>query len=135
MTDKEGGIYATGTASRSAEVSSVSLTYDLFEPYPSLSGVRIQQNSAHDGGGIYANGFTSVTLKETSLRDNTASRYGGAIYLFGAQLQMYRHYVFVGWPIICQGAFGCNEISGNTAAFAGGAISLWNGAMLMSVRP
>ncbi|MBK8286770.1 MAG: hypothetical protein IPK97_18945 [Ahniella sp.] len=127
--DRQGGaIYATGTATRSAEVSTMSLTYDLFEPYPALSGVRIQQNSAHDGGGIYANGFTSVNLRETSLRDNTASRYGGAIYLFGAQLQMLRHPTISGWPIICQGAFGCNQITGNTAAFAGGAISLWNGS-------
>lgn len=127
--DRQGGaIYATGTASGAAEVSSVSLTYEIFQPYPPLSGVRITQNSAHDGGGIYANGSTFVSLRETSLRDNAATRYGGAIYLFGAELQMLRHPTFVGWPIICAGSTGCNQMTGNSAAFSGGAVSLWNNA-------
>lgn len=124
-----GGIYATGTAQRSAEVSSQSLTYDLFQPYPTLYGARILQNSAHDGGGIYANNHVWVSLREASIRENTATRYGGGLFLWGpAELQMLRHPTFAGWPIICPGLFGCNEISVNTAGFAGGAVSLWNGA-------
>jgi len=123
-----GGIYATGTPQRSAEVSSLSLTYDIFVPYPTLYGTRILQNSAHDGGGIYANNNVWVSLRETTVRENTATRYGGGIFLWAAELQMLRHPTFVGWPIICPGLFGCNEISVNTAGFAGGAVSLWNGA-------
>lgn len=123
-----GGIYATGTTARPAEVSSSSLTYEVFLPYPTLSGLRINGNIAHDGGGIYANDKASVMLRETMIQGNVANRYGGGVYLFGADFQMLRHPTFAPWPIICPGLLGCSGLVQNSATWAGGAISLWNGA-------
>lgn len=123
-----GGIYAVGTVAHPAEVSSVSLTYDLFEPYPTLRGVRIVSNNAHDGGGLYANNQVGVFLRETTVEGNAANRYGGGIFLFGAELQMLRHPSFAPWPFLCPGLTGCSALINNSAGFAGGAISMWNGA-------
>lgn len=122
-----GGIYATGVAGRSAEVSASSLTYDLGQPHPPLKGARIYLNTATDGAGLYANAQVSVTLRETSIRDNTATRYGGGIFLWGANLQMLRAHTLFAPPPLCAGLFGCNQLYNNHADFAGAAISIWNG--------
>ena len=125
-----GGIYATGTASRQAEISSLPLSWDgPGSPVPPTYGTRIYLNVARDGGGIYANPHTSVTLLETTLYDNTATRYGGGIFLLGASLQMLRRYSVVGsMTPLCTGAFGCSALRHNMADWSGAAVSLWNGA-------
>lgn len=123
-----GGIYATGVAGKAAEVSAVSLTYDIGEPHPPSKGFRLSLNVADDGGGLYATGVTSVTLAETSITQNSASRYGGGMHLAeGAVLQMFRRYNFGGATTVCDGLFGCNKIQNNYAEFNGGGISMWNG--------
>lgn len=128
-----GGIYATGTLARPAEVSAASLTYDIGEPHPPLAGVRIYLNVAHDGAGIYANGAVSVLLRETTVQSNIATRYGGGIFLMGnASLQMLRRYATGGLPVAtCDGRYGCSALYGNVADFGGAAISLWNGAQAL----
>lgn len=125
-----GGIYATGTPTNPAEVSTVSLTYDIGEPYPKLAGARVYQNVAQDGAGIYANENVTVMLRETTLQSNIATRYGGGIFLMGsASLQMLRRYATGGLPAAaCEGRYGCSALFHNTADFGGAAISLWNGA-------
>ncbi len=123
-----GGIYATGTASRPAEVSAFSLTYEFGEPHPPSQGFRLSLNVAHDGGGLFATGATTVTLAETTISQNSATRYGGGMHLAeGATLQMYRRFNYSGATTVCDGLFGCNKILNNYAEFNGGGLSMSNG--------
>jgi hypothetical protein len=124
-----GGIYATGSATRSAEVSTTLLSWDgPGTPHPPVQGARIYLNSARDGGGIYANAYTTVTLLEATVADNVATRYGGGIFLWGASLQMLRRYSVAGMTPVCAGQFGCSALRHNQADWSGAALAMWNGA-------
>ena len=51
-----------------------------------LIDVTIQNNTAAEGGGIYASGAATIQLSSTTIRNNTSQGTGGGIEVFGSGL-------------------------------------------------
>ena len=76
---------------------------------PSLENVRIADNSADYGGGIYCNEYSSPSLENVTITGNSATSAGGGIFNWDSYLSLENV-----------------RITGNSAVHDGGGICCWD---------
>ena len=57
--------------------------FEILGSNVTISGITIQNGSADDGGGIYLNASSSLTLRDAAVSDNHATTTGGGILVSG----------------------------------------------------
>lgn len=129
-----GGIFAEGMVGATTSVSVDWIGVDPKEPGPVPRGFLVSDNSATQGGGGMAIFGTAIfTGVETTIRNNTSALTGGGVFLngygrsTGASMQLTRRFDFLPAAFkACEGLYGCNQITGNTAK-TDGAVSVMHG--------
>lgn len=75
----------------------------------------ISDNSANNGGGICTDSYSTVIIRSNTIRNNSASEFGGGI-------RIDRSWSGFG----CYATISDNMISHNSAAYGGGGVSVWS---------
>ena len=104
--------------------------FEILGSNVTISGITIQNGSASDGGGIWLNASSSLTLRDAAVSDNHATNTGGGILVSGLltldRATVEGNSADVGGGIFVNNGASATLInttfSGNSAASNGGAI-------------
>ena len=104
--------------------------FEILGSTVTISGITIQNGSASDGGGIWLNASSSLTLRDAAVSDNHATNTGGGILVSGLltldRATVEGNSADVGGGIFVNNGASATLInttfSGNSAASNGGAI-------------